>query len=199
LPIARGSITTQLDSQRDGLQQDGLGESKVIAVDQSLRREVVESEHAIFVLEIGEECGADAARIESERRSHLLQDRLGFESGPDGRPSLNSACLGRRIEDPGSEYLRIQIRDHLELRAILEDLGHPARNESPRVMAQQSFDILGQFTACPSSSRTVDFEHALRDFQPCRIIAANIERNDAILLNSDSDEVGCEHQSDPSS
>ena len=131
LPIARRALMLDLGADMDRPQQDGLRERDVVAVDQPLGGQVVESQQAVLVAQVGEERGRHFFRLEIQLGGDSLDDLIAAEviavrrrAGPGG--AHLEAIVGGGREDLLAQLFRGDIRDDLEFGSILEDLGEPA-------------------------------------------------------------------------
>ena len=170
----------------------------IVAVDQPNRRQVVESEQAVFVLQVGEKGGLDRLRVEVQFHCHLGQDEIPPKPcsicgiGLVGRVQL--AAMKRRCgKDLLAQDLGINLRDDLKRGAILKHLRQATVREGGHPFADQFVNLVLDFAASRTDPFAEDQKQTFRHLKPLRLVTVQILRNDSILDHRDTNKISCQH------
>src|SRR5208337_4843028 len=205
LAIARGALGPDLGLDAYRTQQDRLCQGDVVAIDQPLRRHVLELEQPVLISQVGEEGLQQGFRRELELqgygREHLVaakgwsgcQADLGILRRPSGPQP--PAGRGGRGEHLLANLLGRHIGDNLELGPILQHLGDPTVHERCLTSASKHMvDLFLDLAASHSHALTEDRQQALGRLQPLRAVAVEVQRDDPLFREPDADEITGEHR-----
>ena len=197
LAIPRGALVADLGLDPDRPEQHRLRQGHVVAVDQPLRRHVLEREHAVLVPEVREEPlehrlgrdlelardgGEDLVAVERGPRA-VPDRRLLVRSRPAGLQRL--AVLGGGGEDLLADQVGGDVGDDLELGAVFQHLGQPAVHEGRLApAAEQVVDLLLDLAAGHPHPLAEDRQQALGRLEPLRAVAIQVERDHPLLGES---------------
>jgi len=91
LPKALRRLVTNLDADLRRAQNRRLRQGDVVALQQSLGRQIAEADQPLFALQIGEDSLINGIGRHAERLGHLLKDGGPIERGNDGSDFANNA------------------------------------------------------------------------------------------------------------
>jgi hypothetical protein len=135
LPITGRRFSSHGDFDAGGPKQYGLRERDIVALEQSLRRRVLEMGHALFRLQVGEQTGLDVDGIRVQLGRGLENDDVARERLAYGLQRRLS-CFRRRPEDDVARVIGGRRRLHLKFATVFQQLGESIVNQRLRQIAE---------------------------------------------------------------
>ncbi len=189
LPVALRRLFADDDVDARRAQQHRLGQRDVVTLQQAFGGDILELRQPLFTFEIGEQTLIDGFRRQAEFRRNFRQNGRAVED----KGSRLLAPPGRDAEGGGAQLFGRRRRVHLELAAVLQQLGQSLMHELAGVVAERLALFVVQLAARLALTAAEHLQHPLGRLQPGGIGRVDVVGDDAIAGVADADHFAGEH------